>query len=160
MWSPDDPSNRMPMVWKELEPYDDAAVRFDPELFAHYQRLAAIRHKLPALRLGMYRTVLADDRTGVLAFARELGDQHVYVVINRSGAERTVKVPVGGTKNGANWVDWLNTSHMALTDPPTSADDGRPTLKPRPGTRRLTPKDGAIELRLPAYGSAIFGAEP
>ena len=38
MWSPDDPSNRQPMVWKDLEPYDDPEVKFDDDLFAFYQR--------------------------------------------------------------------------------------------------------------------------
>ncbi|MEA2735225.1 MAG: cyclomaltodextrinase / maltogenic alpha-amylase / neopullulanase, partial [Humisphaera sp.] len=82
MWSPDDPSNRMPMVWPEMK-FEDPQVKFDPDVFAFYQRAIAMRKQLPSLRLGFFRGVLSQDDRGVYVFARELGDEVAYVVVNR-----------------------------------------------------------------------------
>src|SRR2546430_4360427 len=69
MWGPDDPSNRQPMVWKDLEPYEDPEVKFDPEVFGAYQRAIAVREKLEALQTGFFRPLVADDGAGVYGFA-------------------------------------------------------------------------------------------
>lgn len=156
MWSPDDPSNRMPMVWKDLEPYDDPAIKFNADVFAHYRRLIALRNKLPALQTGLYRTLVADDATGVIAFARDVGDAHAFVVINRSDRERTTKVPVGPIEPGAKLVNWLDETQAEVIEPPADSADGRPTLKPKEGARRWTPNEGSIELKLAPYGSAVL----
>src|SRR5688572_9643214 len=87
MWSPDDPSNRQPMVWEGMK-FDDPEVKFDPQIFTAFQRAIAMRSQLPQLRLGFFRGVVIDDDRGVYAFARELGDDVAIVVINRSGSER------------------------------------------------------------------------
>src|SRR6185436_642540 len=79
MWSPDDPSNRQPMVWKDKLPYDDPEVRFDDDLFAFYQRAIAVRERFEALQLGFFRPVKIDDASGTFAFARELDGKCVYV---------------------------------------------------------------------------------
>jgi cyclomaltodextrinase len=158
MWSPDDPSNRMPMVWQDLEPYDDPAVKFNPDIFSHYQRLIALRNTMRPLRLGLYRTLLADDAAGVLAFARDLAGAHAYVVINRSDRERDVKVPLGPGANGTALINWLDDAQIA--QPAPDAPEGRATLKPREGARRWTPNAEVIELRLPAYGSAVLAPPP
>jgi glycosidase len=157
MWSPDDPSNRQPMVWQDHEPFDDRDVRFDQQVFDSYQRLIAARASLPALRLGFFRTVLADDATGVYAFARELGDEHAYVVLNRSGESRDISVPFGSINAaaaaaGRTFTDWLDPAHAELA----AGGDGRPVLRPRPGARRISVTDATIRLRLPPYGSALL----
>ncbi len=46
MWGPDDPSNRQPMVWRDLEPYDNPQVKFDPQIFATYRRAIAARRSV------------------------------------------------------------------------------------------------------------------
>ncbi|HEY1687121.1 MAG TPA: alpha amylase N-terminal ig-like domain-containing protein [Tepidisphaeraceae bacterium] len=94
MWSADDPSNRQPMVWKDLEPYDDPQVKFNQDLFDWYQRLIAIRNSHPALRLGFYRPVLMDDVNGMFVYARDLGDEKIYIVINRSAKSQTAQFDV------------------------------------------------------------------
>ena len=41
MWGPSDPSDRMPMWWKDLEPFDDPQCKFDQGQFDCYQRTIA-----------------------------------------------------------------------------------------------------------------------
>jgi glycosidase len=158
MWSPDDPSNRMPMVWQDLEPYDDPTVKFNADVCSHYRHLIALRNTMRPLRLGLYRTLLADDAAGVLAFARDLAGPHAYVVINRSDRERDVKVPLGPGANGTALINWMDDAEIA--QPAPDAPEGRATLKPREGARRWTPNTGVVELRLPAYGSAVLATPP
>ena len=51
MWGPDDPSNRKPMLWKDLQPYAKSREnRVDEEHLDHYRRLGALRRENPALR--------------------------------------------------------------------------------------------------------------
>jgi hypothetical protein len=94
MWGPDDPSNRQPMIWKDLEPYDDPKVKFDQKQFNFFQRVIAVRQALPALQTGFYRPVFTDDSRGIFAFARDLEGKSVIVVINRSGSDQKVEIPV------------------------------------------------------------------
>jgi glycosidase len=98
MWSPDDPSNRQPMVWHDMK-FDDPDVQFNSDVFAAYQRWIGIRNKTPALRTGFFRPLIVDDNKGIYAFARDLGDDHAFVVINRSEQPRVVTVPMGDNKS-------------------------------------------------------------
>jgi cyclomaltodextrinase / maltogenic alpha-amylase / neopullulanase len=132
MWSPDDPSNRQPMVWKDLEPYDDPQVKFDDKLFAFYQRAIGARKRYPALQTGFFRPVKIDDAAGVYAFARDLNDQTVYVVLNRSNRQQTVPLPISN-KTG-RFIDVMN-----ATD-----------------TRTLTVKDGMLSLPMTPYQAMLL----
>ena len=80
------------MVWKDKEPYDDAEVKFDQDVFDFYQRAIAIREVFPPLQTGMFRPIVTDDEHGVIAFARELNGKAVYVAINRSDKDQTVRL--------------------------------------------------------------------
>lgn len=79
---------RAPMPW----------VDHDGDLLATHRDLVARRHASPALRRGTYRTLLADDDTGVLAYAREpsgdvdSGAGRVIVVANAGGQAQTVRL--------------------------------------------------------------------
>jgi glycosidase len=107
MWGGNDPCCRKPMVWDDLKyeaeatlPDQKPAARPDPvevdrDLLEHYRRCIALRKTRPALQVGDYRTLLADDRRGLFAFQRRLGDEVVVVVLNNSPARRNVRVPVG-----------------------------------------------------------------
>ena len=71
MWGANDPCDRKPMIWPEMEYEPEAMlpdgrprpladeVAFDYDLFDFYRRLIAIRQASPALRRGDYRTLLA-----------------------------------------------------------------------------------------------------
>jgi glycosidase len=157
MWSPDDPSNRQPMVWKDLEPYDDPQVKFNADVFNHYMLLIAIRQKLPALQVGFPHTVLADDAHGVIAIGREFGGQSACVVINRSADQREIDVPFAPADRDVSVVNWLDgqtafavsTGGIDLTD--------RPSVYHESAT--LTARHGHCRLTLPAWGSAILSVQ-
>ena len=158
MWSPDDPSNRQPMIWQDLLPYDDPQITFDQGLFRWYQRLIAARQALPPLHRGFFRTLIANDDAGVLAYARGLGDQQVYIVLNRSDKPATVTLPVAQADLGQKLINWLNNDHAHLLPENTDNPQARPTLKPS-GKRNnslISDAKGTVTLRLGAYESAVL----
>ncbi len=159
MWSPDDPSNRQPMVWKDLEPYDDPQVSFNQEQFNAYQRLIAIRHRLNApLATGMYRPLVMDDSRGLFAFSREIGDETVIVAINRSDRAQKMVIPVASNVTGPliNWLD----PHTTALDAAGQAINARPSLQAVNGTRRHAVLRGTCTITLPAWGSAVLSQSP
>jgi cyclomaltodextrinase / maltogenic alpha-amylase / neopullulanase len=154
MWGPDDPSNRQPMVWRDLMPYDGKAVAFDADMFSWYQRLTAIRLGLGALQRGFFRTLIADDDTGVLAYARDLDNQHVYIVINRSPEARTVDITLAQGDRDALMIDWLDPAQARVVMGNPDAADARPGLVPVRDAGRVA---GAVfTVRLGPYGSAVL----
>ena len=122
MWSPDDPSNRQPYPWPDRGPYA-AGAGVNGDVLEHFRRAIAVRRALPALQTGDYATVLADDATGVVAFARTLGDDRATVVLNRSGAARkvTLDLPDG------RYVDYLDPT-MARLDAAGEGEADRPRI--------------------------------
>lgn len=155
MWSPDDPSNRQPMVWKHLEPYDDPQVRFNEQVFETYRRAIAVRNTLEPLRTGAFQTLLADDRGGVVVFARESEIGHVSVIVNRSSREQRITVPVGDAVGDAGLVDWLDPDHteLHLHD---AAPTARPMLRILAGARTKTVRSGTCDVTLPPYAIAVL----
>lgn len=95
MWGANDPDCRKPMVWPNMK-YDAETfnpdqtkhnpdlVQFDTELFAWYKKLIGIRQKYAAVRLGTFITETVDDENRLYAFRRQLGNEGVTVIINRS----------------------------------------------------------------------------
>ncbi|MSU64395.1 MAG: glycoside hydrolase family 13 protein [Pedosphaera sp.] len=101
MWGADDPDCRKPMVWSDLRhqperahPFGDPRktnpVKVDRDLFAFHREWIARRHKLPVLRQGSFKIVLADDSARVFAFRREL-DHHSVIALFNTG-DRDVHV--------------------------------------------------------------------
>lgn len=85
MWGPDDPSNRKPMLWKELEPYAKPDQNFVmDEHLEFYRKAIALRNDLSALRRGSFQTLLTDDERDVWVFLREDDQQWVLVALNAS----------------------------------------------------------------------------
>ena len=104
MWGADDPDDRKPMVWPDLDYADEALdprghvrtpdpVAFDRDLFAFYQRAIALRRADPVLQRGALRLLAADDAAETVAFARELDGERRVVVVNRSDASQLVELP-------------------------------------------------------------------
>jgi cyclomaltodextrinase len=150
MWSADDPSNRQPMIWKDLEPYDDPQVKFDQQLFDWYQRLIAIRNTCPELRLGFYRPLVMEDSTGVFVYARDLGKNHIYIAINRSSDSHMVTFAIDPKIQILR--DFLREG--LLIPPPQSSPD-RATIQPNLG-QMFEDYNGRYTTTLPPWGSAIF----
>ena len=105
MWGADDPDDRKPMLWADLDYDPECAdplgrertcdeVAFDAELFDFHKRAIALRNESDALRHGDFRVLLADDERALFAFARTLDDEAAVVVLNRSDEAHSVRVPV------------------------------------------------------------------
>jgi cyclomaltodextrinase len=147
MWSADDPSDRQPMVWKDLEPYDNPEVKFDQEKFDWYQKLIAIRQHFPALQTGFFHPVLIDDRRGIIAYSRTLGSESVVVVLNHTDHEQTVEVPAEGT-TVADWID------ADLIDKGERPNVGFVT--PAHPRSRVPVRNEKVAVKLQAWGVAVL----
>jgi cyclomaltodextrinase / maltogenic alpha-amylase / neopullulanase len=153
MWGPADPSDRQPMIWKDLQPYDDPNVQFDQGKFDWYQRLIAIRRKFEALKIGFFHPLLMDNQRGIYVFERELGNQRVYIFLNRSAADQHVHAKLEEGVSGG-MVDWLDPASATLT---AQLDDGRTGIIAKPGEgHTATSMTGEIDIELPAWATRIF----
>lgn len=116
MWGADDPDDRKPMVWDDLQYNPEVAhpipgktrptdeVRFDKDLFAFYKRLTLIRQENEALRRGNFRKVLVDDKKNTYGFVRELEGNTVLVVINNSDTLQHSRIKISGSfKDQLTW---------------------------------------------------------
>lgn len=117
MWGANDPCCRKPMVWDDMTfapevisprgvVYPEAhPVAFDHDLFAHYRQLIHIRNAHPALQVGDFQTLLADDAQLVYAFARTTREQTVVVVLNNHDTAQSVTIQLPAA---CTWHDVLN----------------------------------------------------
>jgi cyclomaltodextrinase len=148
MWGADDPHCRKPMVWKDLEPYDDPAEHVRQDMLDHYRRLIAIRNTYPALQLGELKFVLADDATNTLAYVRALGAQYVLVVINNSDKEQVAKVPTDAP-DGTAFFDLLSPKAASLGASP--AGTSSPSATPAPAAQASATAVSAVPERATAH---------
>ena len=109
MWGADDPDERKPMVWSDLDYEDETTHPFgrprrpdpvspDTALFHVYRDLVALR--TGHLRLfvdGDLEWLHAGDATGTLAYARTLGGERAVVAFNRSDRPQTIAVTAEGS---------------------------------------------------------------
>lgn len=115
MWGSNDPTNRKPMLWKELEPYarpEENAVM--EEQLAWYRAIGALRQRLPALQTGDFRTLLVDDTKDVWVFERSLGGERVIVALNASERDAEIALPATGSRT---WREALATPGAAPSSP-------------------------------------------
>ena len=94
MWGGDDPCDRMPMVWDDLDHQDQThdplgrpreadTVEFNPELFEFYRQIIHLRRNSPALNHGSFKRIDIGDAPSFIAFQRSLDDENLIVAINR-----------------------------------------------------------------------------
>ena len=108
MWGADDPDDRKPLVWADLEYEDETTHPFgrprrrdpvapDTALFRVYRELIGLRKRHLRLlvdgSLGWLRT---DDAGGVLAYERVLGDERAVVAFNVSDRPQDLAVEAEG----------------------------------------------------------------
>ena len=99
MWGSDDPNNRKPMLWKDLEPYDASEQnRVDDEHLEFYRSAIALRRGHAALRIGGFQTLIADDSQDLWVFIRDDADEEILVALNASESEARFDLP------GEGWV--------------------------------------------------------
>ena len=144
MWGADDPDCRKPLIWPDLDftverahVLPDALRPADPvyadlDKLAFYQQLARLRRNHPVLSTGQLTFLLADDEKGVLAYRRHQRGAEVIVVLNRSEAMQTVRLPL---PRGRNYRDLL-----APTEIQYRSDGGK------------------LELALPAGEAMVLGS--
>ncbi len=106
MTGANDPDCRKPMLWDDIEFEDEATEprpgmthpgeknQPDKELLCDYRTLIAIRNNQPALRRGDVEVLMADDESGVLAFARVFEKDRILAVFNNSDTPCEVSVPL------------------------------------------------------------------
>jgi len=107
MWGADDPDDRQPMVWEDLQfepqtispggqPNRNDDVNFDASLHSYYREAIALRKKFPVLINGETQTIGADNTTRTLALART-GSETLVAVFNRSESTQTFCFKFGTT---------------------------------------------------------------
>lgn len=103
MWGADDPHDRKPMVWEDLnydreinhpfgqrrEPDDQ---NFDRELHSFFVKLGQIRNENEVLRTGDYIQLHANGRHQTFAFGRYNGEEWIIALFNRSENEQSVTI--------------------------------------------------------------------
>ena len=106
MWGADDPDDRKPMTWPDMDfapekahplghdrPTDDT--NFDKRIFNWYQKLAHIRSNHLALQTGEFKELLVDNTRNVWAFARFLNNRMFAIpVVNRSDKSQRIAIPM------------------------------------------------------------------
>lgn len=94
MWGAGDPGNRKPMLWKDLEPYDDPKENFvDAQMLDYYRRAIALRRAHSALRRGSFVTLAVDDEQDCWLILREDAHEQVLVALNASDRAAVLSVP-------------------------------------------------------------------
>lgn len=108
MWGADDPCNRLPMVWNDLQ-YDAQAtdplnrpreadeVVFNSELHDFYRRAVHLRREHPELAHGTFKPLAADDDAKFFAFERDWKGKKILVALNRGDATFSWEIP---SRNG------------------------------------------------------------
>lgn len=106
MWGADDPDDRKPMLWPDLDFEDEKTHplgkerpvdenEFDEDLFKWYKKLGHIRNSHLALRTGEFKELVVDNESNIFAFARLLNKQmFCIVIINRSRKSQRIRIPL------------------------------------------------------------------
>ena len=95
MWGADDPNNRKPLIWKDIDFEDETThplhqsrprdkVAFNDDVFHYYQKLIAIRKNNPVLALGEIKFLQMDAEKNILAYSRFDENDEIIAVFNNS----------------------------------------------------------------------------
>jgi len=112
MWGADDPHDRKPMVWDELN-YDDEVidefsgfgtgygsfeVSQNKDLLSWYQKIISIRSKSKALKKGNQKFLYISDSTKTFAFERTYEYEKMICVFNLDDEELLFTIPMEENK--------------------------------------------------------------
>ncbi len=137
MWGADDPTCRKPMLWQDLEPYDEPEENHVMEdHLAFYRAVIALRNAHPALRVGTFRTVLTDDEADVWAFVRSTDEETLLVALNNSDQRQAVTIPVADASTADAWHGLFGF-------------DGR-----------VRPRNGGVTVTVPSVAGVVLQALP
>lgn len=108
MWGADDPHDRKPMVWNELN-YDDEIidetsgfgtgygeyeVSQNKDLLDWYKKLISIRNKSKALKKGKGKFLYVSDDSKAFAFERKYNNEVMVVVFNLDEDNKAIEIPL------------------------------------------------------------------
>jgi glycosidase len=156
MWGPDDPSDRMPMLWRDLEPYDGQQPEVDDDMHAWYRHMIAVRHAEPALRRGTFRPRLDASGEDLAVFTRTLGDRSVHVLLNRSASSIEATLAVG---NDTTWVDLADPQTVEIVEH-QGKPFARPTVRPTDdAVRRTANPDGKLTLTVEPWTIRVLAPD-
>ena len=123
-----DPDNREDMFDGQFEQGPSAGDNFNmtSPRFRLVSKLNNLRRNYPALRTGSHENLWADwDSPGILAYARRLGGQEVYIVLNTATTSQTVGTRPTIHPAGTVLVNVLNPAETLTV---TSGADGIPSI--------------------------------
>ena len=112
MWGASDPSNRKPMLWKDLEPYDNPENTVNKDIFRYYQQIINLRKNHESLQTGSFETILTDDSKNIYAYAR-VGKERLVVVLNNSSKVQNIQLNPGFSE-GSPLKTWGQNSNQKL----------------------------------------------
>jgi glycosidase len=138
MWGADDPCDRWPMVWEDLQyeaqaadplgrPRTPDSVEFDAKVHDFYRTAIALRKENSVLRRGSFSVATADDDAQFFAFRRDLDGKHALVLFNRGEEPYEWQAP---RKKGTSWELALLSDEAAEVDGRETADGFKITLPP------------------------------
>lgn len=136
MYGADDPNCRKPMLWADLEPYDDPSVDFvDRGMLRYFRRLMHVRRDTPVLATGDYRTLLADDGRDCFVYLRWSDEDRAAVICAVNNSPHRQRLVLDAPEQlGGRWsgLRTLHTTHRAND---VERDSGRLAieLEPRGG---------------------------
>jgi glycosidase len=120
MWGSDDPNNRKPMLWKDLEPYVDSDQNQVIDAHLEFYRSAiALRRAHAALRVGGFRTLITDDSQDLWVFVREDAEEEILVALNASESDAQFDLP------GEGWIPIFGETEATGTNALISGVSGR-----------------------------------
>jgi glycosidase len=102
MWGADDPSDRKPMLWQDLEPYDNPDDKVNETLLDFYHKLILLRKAYPALQTGDYTLIKADNTRNSIIYSRNDDKDRFFIILNNSAHSQTLKFKPG-TSNGCRY---------------------------------------------------------
>lgn len=113
MWGADDPDNRKPMIWSDLQYEPEKAhplgmkrpedlVRVDEDLLDYYKSLINLRKEHEVLRRGTYRTIIVDDINKLLVFDRTIENDTIRAFFNIS-AKKSRVFPLDSFASEGKW---------------------------------------------------------
>jgi cyclomaltodextrinase / maltogenic alpha-amylase / neopullulanase len=113
MWGGDDPDCRKPMIWKEFSYKTETAqpsgnprkpdeVTVDKKLFNWYKKMTSIRNRNEALALGNISFYKIMNEEKILAYARQLNNNEIFVIANNNSEEKEIAFDKNEFLNGKN----------------------------------------------------------
>ena len=154
MYGADDPTNRMPMWWKDLMPYDNPAYRIREDLLSYYKLLTSIRNTYPALRTGNVKMLAADDENEIIVFERKDSDNKLLVFLNNSDSEK--KYELNNVDNG-EYVNLIDNRNIEFYKGAVKGIGSKRNLvKIKNSANKINAVDNKLTLKLNAYGAAVL----